>query len=153
ELFADKRGYSALSTNQGPVGGPARMTFAEFLRILWRQKLLIVAVVVAVLAVTFIALREVTPQYESTATLALDVSQLNPNTTLPLLGSLDTVMPLFADLANNDRVQARAAQINGRPLATTSVATFSNSAVLKVTGRSTSPQRAQHSAEALASAM
>lgn len=129
------------------------MTFVDFLRILWRRKLLIAAVTIAVLGLTYGALREVTPQYESTATLSLDVSQLDPATTLPLLGSLDTVMPLFADLVNNSDVETRARQNNGGPLASIAVATYSGSAVLKVTARSTSPVAAQKSAQAMADAL
>jgi polysaccharide biosynthesis transport protein len=128
------------------------MTFVDFLRILWRRKLLILAVTAAVLGVTWGALKVVTPQYESSTTMLFSPDTLNPNTIF-LITSLANIMPQYAVAADLPSTKELARTKLGRPLAGTTVTTFPTDSIMKITARSADPKLAQQSAQALTDAL
>lgn len=117
----------------------------------WQRKLLIVLVVIAVVVPAYVATKLVTPQYESTATLALTPKGSGQD--LVLYGILDQVVPFYADAAHSRTTLDRATLRLGRKLASISVETFSNTGILRITARSPHPRLAQASADAVSHAL
>ena len=72
------------------------MTFNDLLRVFWQRKLLIVVVMVLVIGPAYAATKLVSPQYESTGTLAVSPVK-GPNDISAFL-ILDQVVPLSVDL-------------------------------------------------------
>jgi succinoglycan biosynthesis transport protein ExoP len=128
------------------------LTFNDLLRVFWRRKLLIVVVTAAVVIPSYIGTKLVSPQYESTATLALQPHGTNSNDAF-LLSTLDQIVPVYADSATASSTLRRAQGIIGRPLASISVQTFKGTGILKIQARSTHPRLAQLSAAAVARAL
>src|SRR5215831_15083034 len=128
------------------------MTFSDFLRILWRRKFLVIAVTVAVIAVAYGVIQEVTPQYESSTTLLLTPKKLNSATGPFLVSALTNIMPQYAVAAELPATRDLARTKLGKPLAQTTISSFPDQGIMKVTGRSPSPRLAQGSAQALTDA-
>ncbi|MGB2875033.1 MAG: polysaccharide biosynthesis tyrosine autokinase [Gaiellaceae bacterium] len=128
------------------------MTFNDLLRVFWQRKLLIVIVTLAVIVPSFAAVKLVSPEYESTATLALTPKQSAAND-LVLFGILDTVVPVYADAATSRTTLQAAEALLGGPLCSTSVATFKGTGILRIKSRCTKPKLAQLSAAAVATAL
>lgn len=127
------------------------MAFNDLLRVFWQRKLLIAIVVISVVVPAYLATRLVTPQYESTATLA--VTPKGTGQDLVLYGILDQVVPFYADAAHSRTTLDRARLRLGRQLAPISVETFSNTGILRIKARSPHPRLAQASADAVSHAL
>jgi receptor protein-tyrosine kinase len=127
------------------------VTFNDFLRILWQRKLLVVAVTVIVIGVAYGATKLVTPQYESTATLALNPKDINQAAFL--FGTLSAIVPVYADAATSRTTEEQARARLGHPLASISVETISGTGIIKISSRSTKPLLAKQSAQALTDAL
>lgn len=123
------------------------MTLNDFLRMFWQRKLLIVVVTLAVVGPAYAATEIVQPEYESTATLAL--SPKNLSNEIFLFGTLDAIVPVYADAATSRSTFKAAEARIGRPLANVTVETFKGTGIIKVKARSTSPSLARASAEAI----
>jgi capsular exopolysaccharide synthesis family protein len=129
------------------------VTFSDFLRMLWQRKLLVVAVAAVVIGIAYSGTRLVTPEYESTSTLALNPRDLNNSQGLFVFGILDAIVPVYADAATSQTTKDEARRLLGRPLEEVSVATFKGTGLIKITSRSTNPRLAQRSAQALTDAL
>ncbi len=127
------------------------MALNDLLRMLWRRRLLIVSVAVLVVALVYGATKLVSPQYEATATL--EVAPKNVSNDLLFFGTLDAIMPVYADAATSRSTLDAAKARNGGNLASVSVETFKGTGLLKVHGRSTSPGLAKQSANAVAASL
>ena len=128
------------------------MTFNDLLRVFWRRKLLIILVTAAVVIPSYIGTKLVSPQYESTATLALTPHGTGANSVL-YLSTLDQIVPVYADSATAASTLRRAQGIHGHPLCSVSVDAFKGTGILKVKGRCTDPRRAQLTAAAVSRAL
>jgi tyrosine-protein kinase len=128
------------------------LTFNDLLRVFWRRKLLIILVTAAVVIPSYIGTKLVSPQYESTATLALTPKGTGPEAVI-YLGTLDQIVPVYGDSATSPSTLRRAQGILGHPLCATSVETFKGTGIIKVKGRCTDPRRAQLTAAAVSRAL
>jgi capsular exopolysaccharide synthesis family protein len=130
------------------------VTLIDFLRILWRRKLLILFVTAAVIGLAFGGLKTVKPEYESSTTLALSPKDANSIATITIFASFDPIVPIYADTAGSRTTRRLAQQALGdRKLASTSVTTFAGTPIFKITARSTQPVLARDSAQALTEAL
>ena len=127
------------------------MTFNELLRVFWRRRLLVVVVMLLVIGPAWAATKLVSPQYESTATLAVSPVK-GPNDISAFL-ILDQVVPLYADQARSRSTLDVARQLAGGSLCGINVETFKGTGIFKIKARCTSRLRAQQSAAAVASVL
>jgi len=127
------------------------LTFNDLLRVFWQRKLLIVVVMVLVIGPAYAATKLVSPQYESTATLAVSPVK-GPNDISAFL-ILDQVVPLYADQATSRTTLDVARQLAGGSLCPISVQTFKGTGIFKIKSRCTSRTQAQKSAAAVASVL
>jgi tyrosine-protein kinase len=132
-----------------PRQGPSfRMNVNEILSVLWHQKVVVLASVAAFIAIAIGVLQLVTPQYESTATLALSPKSQNL-TNLVFFQTIDSIVPIYATAAETDETKNLAkARLGGR-LADISVRTFSGAPILKIDAQSTDKALAQDSAQTI----
>jgi capsular exopolysaccharide synthesis family protein len=129
------------------------VTFSDFLRILWRHKLLVLVVTALSIGAAYAALRVVTPQYESSTTLLLTPKNLNGPAGPFIVTALANIMPQYAVAAELPATRSVARERLGQPLASTSISSFPQDGIMKITGRSPRPRLAQRSAEALTAAL
>ena len=128
------------------------MTFNDLLRVFWRRKLLIIFITVAVIVPSYVGTRLVAPEYESTATLALQPKGNNPQAAF-LWSTLDSIVPVYTDAATSGKTFRRAQGILGGPLAAITVQAFKGTSTIKIKARSTKPRLAQLSAAAVTQAL
>jgi receptor protein-tyrosine kinase len=121
------------------------MDLSELLQILWRRKLVVALTVVAVVGLAYATLSLVKKQYEATSTVAVTPRDLNNG--LVLFGTLDAIVPVYADAAGARSTRDRARQRLGQPLADINVVTFHGTGIIKIKGRSHSPLLARDSAQ------
>lgn len=127
------------------------MTFNELMQVFWRRKLLIAAVTVAVIGLAYGGTKLVSARYESTATLALSPKNLSND--LIFFGTLDAIMPVYADAATSRTTLDEAERKLGRKIDSVSVQSFKGTGLLKIKARSTDPHLAQKRAEAVTQAL
>lgn len=127
------------------------MDLNELLLVLGRRKLMIALVAAAVVALAIAGLRFVTPVYEATSTLALTPSQVDENTIF-YFGTMDVIVPIYADAAKSRTTQADAAEAFG-DLADIRVQTFKGTPIIKIRARDADPDLAQKSAQAVSDAL
>jgi receptor protein-tyrosine kinase len=125
----------------------------ELLRVFWRRKIAIAVVTALTIGAAIGALQIVTPQYQSSATLALNPQNLNGSNGLILFGTLDAIVPVYADAALSRTTRADASLRIGRPLASVSVDTFKGTGLIKIKSRSTDPELAQRTVQAVTDTM
>jgi receptor protein-tyrosine kinase len=128
------------------------LTFNDLLRVFWRRKLLIIFVTIAVVVPSYVGTRLVSPEYESTATLALQPKGNNPQAAF-LWSTLDSIVPVYTDAATSGKTFRRAQGILGGPLAAITVQAFKGTPTIKIKARSTNPRLAQLSAAAVTQAL
>ena len=130
------------------------MDLRDLLNLLWRRRILFVATILAVIGTAFGSVQVVTPEYEATSTLALTPKTLNdPNSAYVFFGTLDAIVPVYADAAAARSTKERASALLGRSVAAISVETFKGTGIIKITARSTSRSLAQQSAQAATDAL
>jgi capsular exopolysaccharide synthesis family protein len=125
------------------------MDFNELVNALWRRKLWIAAVTLAVLAAAYGALQVVSPKYEATATLAIATKNSDPNNFF-FYTTMDSIVPVYADAVTARTTLNEAAVQLGRAPADIRVQTFQASPILRIKARSTKPALAAASANAVA---
>lgn len=124
------------------------MNLNEFFEVVWRRKLIILAVMAIVIGLAIGALRLLTPQYEATSSLALTPK---PGTAegVFILQVIDNVVPVYADAATSRITLQRADQQVVGDLADITVSTFENTPIIKIKARDAEPRVAQQSAQAV----
>jgi receptor protein-tyrosine kinase len=129
------------------------MNLNEFLEVLWRRKLIVLAVTIISLGVAVGALRLVTPQYESTSTLALQPT--NTEQAIFIYNVIDNITPTYADAATAGVTLDSAARRmpDGEPLADITVRTTEGTGILKLVARSSDREAARDSAQAVTDAL
>jgi tyrosine-protein kinase len=130
------------------------MDLRELLRVLWRRRLVFAATVALVVATAVGTLQLVTPQYESTSTLALTPDNLrDPNSAYVFFGTLDAIVPVYADAATSRNTRAAASALLGRPISSISVQTFKGTGIIKIKARDSNAVQARDSARAASNAL
>lgn len=122
------------------------MDLNELIGVLWRRKWTVVLTTAALMIAAGVALRVVTPVYESTSTLALSPTDAQQG--LIFFGISDAVVPVYADAATSGTTRDEARRRIGE-LATISVQTFSGTPIIKLSARDPDPVLAQRSAQAV----
>lgn len=122
------------------------MDLNELIGVLWRRKWTILLTTAAVVAAAVVALRVVTPIYQSTSTLALSPTDAEQG--LIFFGISDAVVPVYADAATSGATREEAERRIG-DLASISVQTFSGTPIIKLSARDPDPELAQRSAQAV----
>ncbi len=127
------------------------MDLNEFLQVIRRQKFVVLAISIAVLATAVAGLRLVNPVYESTATLAL--APVGDDSSLVFFSTIDSITPIYADAATSRTTRTAARSTNDGELGDISVDTYRGTPILKVRGRDTDPELARSSAQAVANVL
>mgnify|MGYP003287628822 CR=1 FL=1 len=123
------------------------MNLHEFFEVIWRRKLVVVAVTLVVVGLAVGLLKTLTPQYEATATLAL--SPTGGRDDVFLLTVLDAITPVYADAAVSRSTKNAARARSGGELGKISVRTFDNNPIIRIKARHSEPEVAQRSAQAV----
>ena len=122
------------------------MDLNELIGVLWRRKWTILGTTVALVTVAVVALRLVTPVYESTSTIALSPTDADQG--LIFFGISDAVVPVYADAATSGQTLDEAESRIG-DLAEINVQTFSGTPIIKINARDPDRVLAQQSAQAV----
>jgi capsular exopolysaccharide synthesis family protein len=122
------------------------MNLTEILSVLWHRKLVVLGVTVLVIGCAVAALRLVTPQYQSTSSMALVPQKLND---LVFFQTIDAIVPIYAAAASSETTLDQARARNGGKLADISVRTFQQTPIFKIDARGTDKRLAQTSAQAV----
>jgi polysaccharide biosynthesis transport protein len=127
------------------------MNLREALDVLWRRKLVVVCVALAVVGIAFGALRLVTPVYESRSTLVLSPTTQDD---FSFFLALDSIVPIYANAATTSTTYALAADELGRnELGRVSVETFKGSPIIRIEARHQDPQVARDTSQAVSDAL
>jgi receptor protein-tyrosine kinase len=136
------------------LGEPRRhVDLNELLQVLWRRKITVLAVAAITIGLAVVALRVITPIYESSATLALTPEDLTGSNQLIFFGTLDAIVPVYADAASSRTTQEAARRLLGRSLAPITVDTFKGTGLMKIKARSTDPYLARDTVQTLTDAL
>lgn len=128
------------------------MSVQDVLELLWRRKLVLVAVAVSVVALAYGALRTVEPVYESTSTLVLRPDAATEND-FSFFYALQQIVPIYANAATTQVTKdAASTEVDG-PLGSVSVHTFRDSPIIKISSRADDPERARDTAQAITDAL
>lgn len=128
------------------------MELKEIFASAWKRKWTLLAVVVAAVAAAAAFAYSRPPQFESTATIAL-TPNVQKGQGFVASDNLSTLLSTYAATAKSSVNQRAAEQILGRPLgATISTSTSAGTGILKISARSTDPQAAMASADAVTEA-
>lgn len=128
------------------------MDFNELVDALWRRKIWIAAVTVAVLAAAYGALQIVTPKYEAANTIALATKNSDPNNFF-FYTTMDSIVPVYADAATARTTLSAAARLLGTRPADVRVQVFRSSPIIRIKARSTKPTLAATTANAVAAVL
>jgi tyrosine-protein kinase len=123
------------------------LDLVEFLRVIWRWKFVVIAVVAIVLAAAYSVLRVVTPLYESSTKLV--ISPVNGDPDPFLFGNIDAISPVYADAAKSRTTVQQAEQRIGSPIDRLDVEAFEGTPLLQIKVRDESPAVAQQAAQAV----
>ncbi len=129
------------------------MTLNEFFEVLWRRKLIVLAVTIIAVGAAVGGLRIVTPQYEATSTLVLQPT--NAENSIFLYNVIDNITPTYADAATARITLESAARRlpANEALADISVRTTEGTGILKLVARSSDRDAAEDSAQAVTDAL
>jgi tyrosine-protein kinase len=129
------------------------MSLNEFVEVLWRRKLIVLAVTIISIGVAVGALRLATKQYESSSTLALQPT--SGRDAIFIFNVIDNISPVYADAATTSKtlVMAQQGMPLGESLAEISVKTFEGTGILKIIARSSDKEVARDSAAAVSAAL
>lgn len=129
------------------------MDLNELLQVLWRRKITVLAVAAITIGIAVVALRVITPIYESSATLALTPEDLTGSNQLIFFGTLDAIVPVYADAATSRTTQEVARRKLGRSLAPITVDTFKGTGLMKIKARSANRHLARDTVQMLTDAL
>jgi receptor protein-tyrosine kinase len=123
------------------------MDLIELLRVLWRWKLVVVAVTVIVIGAAYGVLRLMTPLYESSTTLFIEPvdGEIDPF----LLQNIDAILPVYADAVTSRTTLAEVELRVARPVDDITVEPVGGTPLLKIHARDSSPERARVIAQAV----
>jgi capsular exopolysaccharide synthesis family protein len=128
------------------------MTIHEFLRALWRRKLMVLLITMLQIGLAIGGLRLVTPLYESTSTLSLTPVN-EEGSSLIFFGALEGIVPVYTDAAESHRTQELAeADVIGE-LPNLSIDTFKETPLIKLKVRHADPEVARDAAQAYSDAL
>jgi receptor protein-tyrosine kinase len=124
------------------------MDLKELLDVLWRRKLVVLAVTLAAIAAAYGVLRLVTPLYESSSTLAVQPTATDGD--LFFLTTIDTILPVYAEGATSRTTRELAAErVPDGTLGEVAVRTFSGTPILKIKARDEDPDVAEATAQSV----
>jgi capsular exopolysaccharide synthesis family protein len=126
------------------------MNLRELLDVLWRRKIVLVAVAVAVVGIAFSSLQLVTPVYESRSTLVLSPTTEND---FSFFYALDSIVPIYANAAGSGTTYDLANEKAGGTLGQISVETFRGTPIIAIKARDPSPEVARNTARAVSEAL
>jgi capsular exopolysaccharide synthesis family protein len=127
------------------------MSINEILSVLWHQKVILLASIATFIAVAFGGLELVTPEYQSTSTLAL--SPRNLDNDLVFFQTIDSIVPIYAAAAQTQETKDIARSNLGGNLAQISVQTFTGAPLLKIVARGANKSLVRESAQSVTSAL
>src|SRR5256885_11041446 len=146
-------GYCSDSSKLPYCGDGRDVDLNELLQVLWRRWITVVAVAAVTIGVAIGALALITPVYESSATLALTPKNINASSQLIFFGTLDAIVPVYADAAGSRTTRGLAAEQLGHPLADVTVDTFKGTGLMKIKSRSTDKGLARDTVQAVTDAL
>jgi capsular exopolysaccharide synthesis family protein len=118
------------------------MTINEFLQVLWRRKLLLLAIAIIHVGLTYGALGLVTPLYQSSSTLQLSPKD-EESASLIFFGTLDAIVPIYTEAAKSRKTHLDAELGAGTDLPGVSVDTFEGTPLIRVKARDADPELAR----------
>lgn len=127
------------------------MNVNDFLKVLWHRKWMIVGALIAAIALAFVALRIITPEYRSSSTMSLSPKQLGNE--LLFFQTLDPVLSIYATAARTKSTRDEAEGLIDGPLADISVRTYTSTPIFKIDAQSADPVLARDSATAVSNAL
>jgi capsular exopolysaccharide synthesis family protein len=127
------------------------MNVNDFLKVLWHRKWMIVGALIAAIALAFVALRIITPEYRSSSTMSLSPKQLGNE--LLFFQTLDPVLSIYATAARTKTTRADAEELIDGPLGDISVRTYQSTPIFKIDAQSSDPVLARDSATAVSNAL
>jgi polysaccharide biosynthesis transport protein len=127
------------------------MNVNDFLKVLWHRKWMIVGALIAAIALAFVALRIITPEYRSSSTMSLSPKQLGNE--LLFFQTLDPVLSIYATAARTKTTRDEAEELIDGPLADISVRTYESTPIFKIDAQSADPVLARDSATAVSNAL
>jgi polysaccharide biosynthesis transport protein len=126
------------------------MDLVELLHVLRQRKLIAIVVFLATLGAAFAYLYFTDPVYEAESSLALSPGSADE---LVFFSTVDTLVPLYADTASSPTTRAAAEDDIGRPLGDVFIETFEGTPIFRIRARSTDPEHAAESAQAVTNAL
>lgn len=127
------------------------MNVNDVLTVLWHRKWMVVGALIAAIALAFVALRIITPQYRSSSTMSLSPKQLGNE--LLFFQTLDPVISIYATAARTKSTRDEAEELIDGALADISVRTYESTPIFKIDAQSADPVLARDSARAVSNAL
>jgi tyrosine-protein kinase len=127
------------------------MNVNDVLTVLWHRKWMVVGALIAAIALAFVALRIITPQYRSSSTMSLSPKRLGNE--LLFFQTLDPVLSIYATAARTKSTRDEAEELIDGPLADISVRTYESTPIFKIDAQSADPVLARDSAGAVSNAL
>ncbi|MGH3005483.1 MAG: polysaccharide biosynthesis tyrosine autokinase [Gaiellaceae bacterium] len=126
------------------------MDLRELLDVVWRRKVVVGMVALAVVGLAVVTLQLVEPVYESESTLVLSSTA---DDDFSFFFALESIVPVYANAAETRTTRELAEEQLGSDLADISVETFVGTPIIEIKARSPDPQNARDSAEAVSDAL
>jgi tyrosine-protein kinase len=126
------------------------MDLRELLDVVWRRKVVVIVVALAVVGLAVGALRLVEPVYQSESTLVLSSTA---DDDFSFFFALESIVPVYANAARTRTTLDLAEQELGSDLAEISVETFEGTPIIEIRARSPDPEKARDSAQAVSDAL
>ncbi len=126
------------------------MDLRELLDVVWRRKVVVGVVALAVVGLAVAALQLVEPVYESESTLVLSSTA---DDDFSFFFALESIVPVYANAARTRTTRELAEEELGSDLADISVETFEGTPIIEIKARSPDPANARDSAQAVSNAL
>lgn len=126
------------------------MDLRELLDVVWRRKVVVGVVALAVVGLAVAALQLVEPVYESESTLVLSSTAEDD---FSFFFALESIVPVYANAARTRTTRELAEEELGSDLADISVETFEGTPIIEIKARSPDPEKARDSAQAVSDAL
>jgi capsular exopolysaccharide synthesis family protein len=127
------------------------MNVNDVSKVLWHRKWMVVGALIAAIALAFVALRIITPEYRSSSTMSLSPKQLGNE--LLFFQTLDPVLSIYATAARTKSTRDEAEELIDGTLADISVRTYESTPIFKIDAQSADPVLARDSARAVSNAL
>jgi polysaccharide biosynthesis transport protein len=126
------------------------MDLRELLDVVWRRKVVVGVVALAVVGLAVGALQLVEPVYESESTLVLSSTA---DDDFSFFFALESIVPVYANAAGTRTTRELAEEELGSDLADISVETFEGTPIIEIKARSPDSENARDSAQAVSDAL